>query len=176
MISNDILEKAIIFAVKKHAGQKRKGNGIPYIMHPIRVMNSLYDIKKSSNINLLLACSILHDTVEDCKVKIEEIARKFGYQVASIVQELTSDKSQSEKIGKGEYLLQKMLKMSSYALCIKLCDRLDNVKDSESMTTEFRHKYFGQTLFILAGLKTKRKLTATHKALIHQILETIQKI
>lgn len=175
MISNETLEKAIMFAVKKHSGQKRKGNGLPYILHPIRVMNNLYQVKKTQNVNLLMAACVLHDTVEDCEVKLSEIARRFGHHVAALVQELTLDKTKYEKIGKKEYLLQEMLSMSSYALCIKLSDRLDNVRDTESMSSEFKHKYLGDTLYIVAELATKRKLTKTHKALVKQILGFIKK-
>lgn len=176
MISNDTLEKAIIFAVKKHKGQKRKGNGLPYILHPIRVMNNLYQAKKTQNVNLLMAACALHDTVEDCGVKISEIARRFGHHVAALVQELTLEKSNYEKIGKHEYLLQEMIGMSSYALCIKLSDRLDNIRDTESMSNEFRAKYTGETLYILAGLIAKRKLTKTHKALVKQITRATRNI
>jgi GTP diphosphokinase / guanosine-3',5'-bis(diphosphate) 3'-diphosphatase len=175
MISNETLEEAIIFAVKKHKGQKRKGNGIPYIMHPIRVMNNLYLIKRTQNVNLLMAACVLHDTAEDCDVTINEIARRFGHHVAALVEELTSEKLEVKKAGKQEYLIQKMLGMSSYALCIKLSDRLDNVRDTQSMSSEFRHKYFSETLYIMAALKTKRKLTKTHKALVGQILREVQK-
>jgi GTP pyrophosphokinase len=174
MISNDTLEKAIIFAVKKHKGQKRKGNGLPYILHPIRVMNNLYQVKKTQNANLLMAACALHDTVEDCGVKLSEIAKRFGHHVAALVQELTLEKSNYEKIGKHEYLLQEMLKMSSYALCIKLSDRLDNIRDTESMSSEFRFKYGSETIYILAGLSTQRNLTKTHKALIKQITRAIR--
>src|SRR5258706_11264623 len=123
-INSTLLEKAIIYATEKHKGQLRKGNGLPYIMHPISVMITLGKIKKSNNTELLAIVCLLHDIVEDCEVSIEEIAREFGHGVASLVDELTSDQVEIDAIGKKEYLAQKMLKMSSYALRIKLADRL----------------------------------------------------
>lgn len=87
-----MLEEAILFAASKHSGQFRKGNGEPYILHPISVLLLLNKYKKSKNQFLLASAAVLHDVVEDCDISIEEIATKFGYRIASIVDELTSDK------------------------------------------------------------------------------------
>ena len=175
MIQNNILEKAIIFAAKKHSGQTRKGNGTPYILHPARVMAILYGVKKSSNLNLLMAICILHDTVEDCGVTTAEIAKKFGHHVAACVDELTTDKKKCEEMGKAEYLLNKMLKMSSYSLCVKLADRLDNINDCKSMSAAFKEKAVKETTYILQGI-TKRKLSGTHKTLITLIWKALDNI
>lgn len=173
MVSAELLEKAIRFAVKKHKGQRRKGDGRPYIMHPISVMTRIQAIKKSSNIRLLGAAAILHDVVEDCGVSLKKIAKKFGYHVAALVDELTLDKSQYEAIGKTKYLCNEMHRMSSYALAIKLCDRLDNVLDMQDMPKAFQDRYKTETLEILQSI-SKRKLTKTHKELIKQIEEALK--
>jgi (p)ppGpp synthase/HD superfamily hydrolase len=162
------LEEAIKFAAEKHSGQTRKGDGRPYILHPMSVLSRLNQVKKSSNPFLLMAVCMLHDTVEDCGVSLQEIADKFGYQVASLVEELTLDKTKYETIGKKEYLAQHCLKMSSYALAIKLADRLDNVSDMKSMSAEFRGKYRDETNYILRAL-LKREITKTHLKLIRSI-------
>lgn len=170
MVTSETLQRAIEFAVKKHRGQKRKGDKRPYIMHPLSVMIRLYNIKDSENLFLLATAAVLHDTVEDCGVKLKTIARKFGHAVAALVEELTLDKAQYELIGKTEYLCQEVVKMSSYALCIKLCDRLDNVEDLNSMSVEFRSKYIKETRDIIDSLFAKRtKLTNTHIKLISLI-------
>lgn len=167
-----LLQEAIEFAALKHRGQFRKGNGRPYILHPLSVLNRLYVIKPNSkNIYLLAIVAILHDLVEDCGVTLEEIARMFGYRVASLVEELTSDKDQIDLLGKQEYLLRKMNNMSSYGLIIKLIDRLDNVSDMEDLKPEDRNKTIQQTEYILNGLD--RKLTNTHKKLIKEIKNII---
>lgn len=159
-----LLERAIIFAAQKHKGQKRKGNNAPYILHPMRVMSHLYYAKLGTkNLVLLMICCVLHDVVEDCDVSLQEIARLFGYKVASIVDELTTDKAKCKAMGKTAYLSEKMLGMSSYALCIKLADRLDNIGDSPA------EKTIAETTAILNRLETGRKLTATHKILINSI-------
>ena len=171
----DTFEKALIFSIQSHHGQKRKGDGRPYIMHPLTVMATLYDIKHSSNALLIATAAVLHDVVEDCNVSISTIAKKFGHQVASLVDELTSDKNEISKMGKTEYLKKKMLEMSSYALIIKLCDRYDNVKDLGSLSIDNAIRIANETNDILLFLSDNRKLTKTHKVLINLIDKRIQK-
>lgn len=174
MITSEKFAEAIEFAIDKHRGQTRKGDGSPYIVHPMRVMHRVNEIKKGTkNLFLLGAAAILHDTVEDCDVTLEEIAEKFGHHVAAIVQELTLDKSQYEKQGKATYLKTNMLGMSSYALTIKLCDRLDNVSDLVTMDQEFRERYLIETIEILEFLEEYRALTKTQKKLVKLIHEEI---
>ncbi len=138
----------------------------------MRVAVTLQNIKESKNMALLMTACLLHDTVEDCGVKLSSIAKHFGHSVASLVEELTLDKSKYETIGKTKYLCQEVVKMSSYALCIKLCDRLDNVRDMKKMSESFRNKYRAETHEILEALKT-RKLTKTHTKLIKLIEKEI---
>ena len=175
-VTAETLERAIIFAAEKHRGVKRKGDGRPYILHPLSVLHTLLAIKPNSkNAFLLAVVAVLHDTVEDCDVTIQEIAELFGYQVASLVEELTSDKAEIERIGKTEYLKQKMIGMSSYALCIKLVDRLDNIKDMKSMTESFRIKQIASTTIILDALDLERKLTKTHRTIIKMIRKEMKR-
>lgn len=176
MITAKKLEEAIEFAVTAHKGQFRKGDKRPYIMHPISVMNRVATTKQSSNAYLLAAAAVLHDTVEDCDVNIHQIANRFGFYVAALVEELTLDKDQYDKLGKTVYLQQELTKMSSYALCIKLCDRLDNVEDMQSMPQDFVDRYKKETLDILDYvIRNRKKLSSTHKLLIEQIYEALEK-
>ena len=173
-----LLEDAIIYAVNKHRGQKRKGNGLPYIVHPLAVMKRVFDNKESKNMFLLAIAALLHDVIEDCyetmeekKIGLHEIATIFGFQVASLVEELTLDKSQYGSLGKKEFLAIKMNGMSSYALAIKLCDRLENICDMKSMNEKFKKRYVSETWYILNNLK--RKFSPSHHKLIDEIKEIL---
>jgi (p)ppGpp synthase/HD superfamily hydrolase len=173
-----LLEDAIIYAVNKHKGQKRKGSGLPYIVHPLAVMKRVFDNKESKNMFLLAIASVLHDCIEDCyetmeekKAGLHEIATIFGFQVASLVEELTLDKSQYGSLGKKEFLAIKMNAMSSYALAIKLCDRLENVCDMKSMNEKFKKRYVTETWYILNNLN--RKFSPSHIKLIEEIKEIL---
>jgi len=117
---------------------------------------------------------LLHDTVEDTEVTLDDIRTNFGEMVSSIVYELTSDGDKIKEMGKANYLLNKMLRMTSYALVIKLADRLHNCSDLPTASEKFRTKYVTETRFILDGLKG-RYLSETHKSLIDQINSKISK-
>jgi len=178
LVTADTFEKAILFAAKKHKGQRRKGDGSPYIVHPLYVMHVILSVKKDSkNVWLLATATILHDVCEDCGVSLKTIAREFGYHVAALVQELTLDKTKYETMGKTAYLCQHMTDMSSYALTIKLCDRYHNVMDLSSMDTEFQKKYADETVDILLHVtKNRHKLSQTQICLIEKIKEVVKNI
>ena len=173
-VNNNLFEKALIFATKAHRGQSRKGNGLPYIVHPMQVCMVLQEVKESKNIILLMTAALLHDCVEDCGISIKKIAKKFGLHVAALVEELTLNKEMYETVGKTKLLCQEVIKMSSYALCMKLADRLINVRDTKSMPKEFKVRYFAETEEIIKTLEDKRKLTGTQKKLITLIKKVIK--
>ena len=79
------LEIAIDFATHAHEGQKRK-SGEPYIIHPLAVAGIL--IECTMDIDTVLA-GVLHDTVEDTDMTLEEIENQFGDDVAFLVDGVT---------------------------------------------------------------------------------------
>lgn len=173
-IDGSLFEKAMLYSIEKHSGQTRKGNGMPYFIHPFNVMKRIFDNKESKNMYMLGIACLLHDVLEDCydtpEERLEgllEMVKIFGPQIAGIVDELTLDKEQYAIIGKKEYLAQELNEMSSYALAIKLCDRLENICDTKHMDHKFKRYYVEQTLYILA--KLDRRLTPTHENLVELI-------
>ena len=169
-------DDALKYATKQHTGQTRS-DGSAYIKHPERVGNTVAKLKKSKNLDAIISAAYLHDTIEDTDTTHEDLEKMFGGLVASIVKELTSDKEQIKKIGKEAYLTNKMIKMSSYSLVVKLADRLDNVQDiASAKTPEWREKYKNQTLGILSKLEAGRELSNTHKQLISMIKDKLQEI
>lgn len=90
--NNQLLEKAICFAVKRHSGATRKGTNLPYIIHPLESMQILAAV--GADINLMIA-GVLHDTVEDTNTTLEEIEELFGTDVAELVASNSEDKTKS---------------------------------------------------------------------------------
>lgn len=163
------------YAKKAHEGQTRKSGG-PYVRHPERVADIVRKYKKSHKLKELVSAAFLHDTIEDTNTTAEDLKKMFGALVASLVQELTSDKVKQKEIGKTKYLTQKMLNMSSWGLVIKLSDRLDNVSDLKTADEKFAKKYKKETESILKELKSKRKLSNTQKKLINAIEEKLSEL
>lgn len=81
-LDTDLLDRAIIFAVKAHAGTERRGKGFPYIVHPMEAVEIVATMTSDQE---LLAAAALHDTVEDTDVTIDEIRAGFGERVACLV-------------------------------------------------------------------------------------------
>ena len=85
----NIFDEAISFATEAHSGMYRKKSKTPYILHPMEaaaIAGTMTD-----DIEIITA-ALLHDTVEDTAVTIEEIKDKFGSRVADLVKSETEDK------------------------------------------------------------------------------------
>lgn len=175
----EIIGRAIAFAQEKHRGQIRK-DGTPYIIHPLRVSEIVRKFKKSHRINELISAAILHDTLEDTDTSFEELKSNFGELVALIVFELTNDNNKIEKIGKSNYLSDKLSSsrlVSRWALVIKLADRLDNVSDLDTIDdNEFVERYKRETQEILLNLSIRRELTQTQKNLVKEIKRKLKEL
>lgn len=162
--------QAIELALRHHKGQYRKGTEDPYIIHPMHVALIVTTVKKSKNRFLLGAACFLHDVPEDTNMKLDDIALVFGHQLASIVEELTNDEKELERLGKALYLGIKMVGMSSYALVIKLADRYCNLLDLGDLPTDKQQAKITETKHIINMVKEDRpKLTGTHHKLITMI-------
>lgn len=165
-------ERAVEIATQKHQHQKRKYSGEPYIMHPIRVAQIVLKYKESKHIHKLRIAAVLHDTFEDTDYTYEECWKEFGFFIANLVLELTTPKNVKGH-DKANYLSKKTRSMTSYALVIKLADRMNNVSDLRYVSKSFRQKYIKETRIVIANLIANRTLSMTQVQLIHEILKEI---
>ena len=162
------------YATMKHVGQYRKFAGEAYVEHPKRVAEIVRKFKSSSRLDSLIKAALLHDTIEDTNTTAHDLQMMYGGLVASLVKELTSDKAGIEKMGKADYLAHKMETMSSWALVIKLADRLDNVSDLKVASKKFGDKYSRETRVILNSLRKKRKLSGTQLEIVKAIYKKVR--
>ncbi len=149
----DALNRAYVFAMKKHGGQLRT-SGDPYYSHPIEVAGILTKFKLDS---ASIIAGLLHDTVEDTDTTIEEVRELFGDQVASLVDGLTKLAMIEQKSGsskQAENFRKLLLAMSDdiRVLLIKLADRLHNMRTLHFCPPEKRQRIARETLDIYAPL------------------------
>lgn len=170
---NENALKALRVATAAHKGQTRKSGG-EYIDHPKEVARFVKKFKKSNNLSALIQAAYLHDTLEDTDTTYDDLVKQFGALVAGMVKELTSDKETLEKVGKGEYIANKMAKMSSWSLVVKLADRLANVQDIDTRPPEFQKKYAKDTATAIERLRSDRYLSKTHNKIISAIEKKIK--
>ena len=81
-LDTDLLDRAIVFAVRAHHNTERRGKGFPYIVHPMEAVEIVASITPDQE---LLAAAALHDTIEDTDVTVDDIRREFGDRVAELV-------------------------------------------------------------------------------------------
>ena len=149
----DALNRAYVFALKKHGSQLRT-SGDPYYSHPIEVAGILTKFKLDC---ASIVAALLHDTVEDTDTTLDEIKELFGDQVAQLVDGLTKlamieHKSGSSK--QAENFRKLLLAMSEdiRVLLIKLADRLHNMRTLHFCPPEKRARIAKETLDIYAPL------------------------
>ncbi len=129
-LDTQILDKAIIFAVKSHAGTERRGKSFPYIVHPMEAVEIVATITSDQE---LLAAAILHDTVEDTDVTIEQIRTEFGERIASIVAAET-DKKEKGKSNESNWRKRKQDAINRIATApmdvkiVAMGDKLSNMR------------------------------------------------
>jgi (p)ppGpp synthase/HD superfamily hydrolase len=168
--SNDLCNKAFVFATQRHFGQKRKYlSEIPAIEHPSSVANRIAEFTSNPEI---IAAAFLHDTLEDTTTTFEELKQRFGVRIAQLVLELTSDKDQSHRQGKAVYLSEKINHMSPAARLVKWADREHNVSELALCPLNFAQTYADQTLYIIDHLTIRP--TADELVLIKSIRQKIQ--
>jgi guanosine-3',5'-bis(diphosphate) 3'-pyrophosphohydrolase len=149
-----MIERAFAVARDAHRDQKRD-NGEPYINHPLAVAGILagYRLDTASIITALL-----HDTVEDTGLKLPEVQRRFGAEVAGLVDgvtKLTQLELQSDRTKQAENFRKLVLAMSRdiRVLLVKLADRLHNMRTLKFVQqADRRQRIARETMEIYAPL------------------------
>lgn len=136
-MSENIIEKALMFAVLAHSGQVRKGNpSEPRIVHPIAVAEILREYGADNNV---IAASYLHDVAEDTEYTLEDIRRVFGEDIAHLVEvAMEKDKSKSWE----ERKQTKIEEIKTKTLREKLIPIADKINNIEDMGRGFKKKGF----------------------------------
>ena len=119
---------AMDFVHKAHYGQYRKGTKIPYFIHPLGVAKILIDYDCSEEI---IIAGLLHDTVEDTAVTIDEIERNFGEHVAEIVGNITEPEKSIHWEKRKQYQFDLIKKAPLEELFIICADKLDTYPVTE---------------------------------------------
>ena len=171
---NDIAKilDAASFAAEKHKDQTRKGNGQPYINHPIEVAKLLTDVGGIADTDMIVA-GLLHDTVEDTDTTFDELEEKFGSRAAGFVRELTDDKS-LPKAERKRLQVEHAPHMTREAKQIKIADKISNITDithnpPAGWSTERRREYIEWGERVVAGLRgVNAKLEQHFDSLVEQ--------
>ena len=129
-LDTTLLDRAIIFAVRAHAGTERRGKGFPYIVHPMEAVEIVATMTPDQE---LLAAAVLHDTVEDTDVTIEQIRTEFGERVASFVAAESDEPHQRPDSvenwrDRKQAAINRIARASRDAKIVALGDKLSNMR------------------------------------------------
>ena len=148
-----LLRNAFEMAAEAHKTMRRK-SGEPYILHPLAVAMICVDeigLGVRSTI-----CALLHDTVEDTDITLQDVTREFGSEIAKIVDGLTKISSvmDSNSSQQAENFKKILLTLTDdpRVILIKLADRLHNMRTMDSMKREKQLKISSETIYVYAPL------------------------
>jgi GTP pyrophosphokinase len=149
----DLIRSAWAFSIQQHQGQRR-ASGEVYISHPLEVAQVLAELKMDAT---AIAAGLLHDAVEDTDVTAAEISKRFGEQVAHIVEGVTKlDKIKfaNREDHQAENIRKMLLAMVTdvRVVIIKLADRLHNMRTLEHLRPEKQQRIARETLEVYAPL------------------------
>ena len=144
------------FGAAAHSGQSRK-TGEPYITHPVAVAQELAEMHLDAE---AITAAILHDTVEDTSASLEDIAEKFGSEVALLVDgvsKLDQIQFRSRAEAQAESFRKMMLAMIEdiRVILVKLADRLHNMQTLGAMPPEKKKRIARETLDIYAPIANR---------------------
>lgn len=148
-----LVRTAFEMAVDAHKTMRRK-SGEPYIFHPLAVAMICVDeigLGVRSTI-----CALMHDTVEDTDITLDDIQREFGNEMAKIIDGLTKiatvvDNNTTQQAENFKKILL-TLTDDPRVILIKLADRLHNMRTLDSMKREKQLKVSSETIYVYAPL------------------------
>jgi GTP pyrophosphokinase len=149
----DLIIKAYNFAENAHEGQYRK-SGEKYFIHPVEVAYILADLEMDI---YTIAAGLMHDVVEDTHYTYEDIAKKFGREIADLVEGVTKlgqieykskEETQAENLRKMFMAMAKDIRV----ILIKLADRLHNMRTLKFMTPEKAKEKAKETMEIYSPI------------------------
>ena len=171
-----LIDEAYRAAAEAHADQKRD-NGEPYITHPLAVAGILASYKLDG---ASIITALLHDTVEDTSVTLAAVQKRFGNEVASLVDgvtKLTRLELQSDRTKQAENFRKLVLAMSKdiRVLIVKLADRLHNMRTLGAVSAAHRRlRISRETMDIYAPLAERIGMEAVKTELQNRAFAEIE--
>ncbi|HEX5061027.1 MAG TPA: HD domain-containing protein [Kofleriaceae bacterium] len=132
MYSPERYVDAMRFAAAAHNAQKEPGHELPYLVHVVSVAAEVIAALPAMNgidADLAVTCALLHDTVEDTKVTLDEIRARYGDAVAAGVSALTKNQKLETKPEQMADSLRRIKEQPREIAIVKLADRITNLSE-----------------------------------------------
>ena len=172
-----IISKAYHFCVKYHGDQKRE-SGENYYTHPIAVAKMIIDMKFDES---TISTALLHDTIEDTDLTMEDIKREFSSQISFLVDGVTKLRKihfQTTEARQSANFRKLFLALSNdiRVVIVKFCDRLHNMKTIEFQPEHKRERTALETLEIYAPLAEMFGMQKTYEELQDKAFKVLKPV
>ena len=117
---------ALAFAERKHAGQRRKVDGAPFIEHPVEVASLLFDAGAPDDV---IAAGVLHDTLEKTRTNLAELRARFGSRIARLVAAVSEDESIAGYATRKAALRRQVEAAGTDAMMVFAADKVSKVRE-----------------------------------------------
>ena len=159
MYDPDLYREALRFAAEAHTGQRVPGTDLPYLLHVANVAGEAaaalwHAHDRTLDADLLVACALLHDTIEDTTVTFYDLQAAFGEKVARGVQALSKNPALPDKEARMLDSLDRIREQPTEIAMVKLADRIVNMQPPPShWSPEKCRDYRREARLILAKLR-----------------------
>jgi len=121
-----ITRDALAFARERHEGQRRDAGGGPFVTHPVEVAGLLRDAGHPDHV---VAAGMLHEVLEDTGVEKDELQRRFGAEVAELVDSLSDDPAIGDQQERRAALRRQVARAGAPAAAVFAADKVSKARE-----------------------------------------------
>src|SRR3954453_1362850 len=121
-----LTQAAVEFARARHAGQRRRADEAPFVVHPIEAASIL---ERAGYPDTVVAAAVLHDVLEDTEAERSDLEERFGPEVAELVATVSDDPSIEDTEGQKDDLRERVRRAGGYAQAVYAADKVAKVRE-----------------------------------------------
>ena len=125
-----LTQAAVEFARERHAGQRRRADEAPFVLHPIEAASIL---ERSRYPDHVVAAAVLHDVLEDTEAERSELEDRFGPEVAELVATVSDDPSIADSEAQKDDVRERVRRAGGYAQAVYAADKISKVRELRLM-------------------------------------------
>jgi (p)ppGpp synthase/HD superfamily hydrolase len=170
--------EALAFADARHAGQRRKGDGAPFMLHPLEVGWLLHEHGYSDEV---IAAGVLHDVLENTDTPYDELEQRFGPLVAELVADVSHDPSIEDDAQRKAALRAQVAGAGLEAAAIFAADKISKTRELRARAARapcdaadrIKLDHYERSLTLLSGLLPRHALVKRFRQELDQLRATL---
>jgi (p)ppGpp synthase/HD superfamily hydrolase len=152
-----LTQRAVEFAMERHAGQRRLADGAAFVVHPLEVASLL---ERSHYPDYVVAAAVLHDVLEDTDAERSDLETRFGPEVSELVALVSDDPSIADEEERKDEVRERVREAGGFAPVVYAADKVSKVRELR--------------VLLLRGMDAEAKVKlARHRKSLAMLEETI---